>query len=144
MADSRVQLKDGLPTIQVRDIAVQRRESDLVLGTFGRGFFVLDDYSALREMTFEALADETRLFPLRDTYLFSPTGLAPPGSAGLGALGGNWTAPNPPFGAVFTYNVGRPLPAEARLVVTITDESGRQVRRFDVDRSVGLRAHRGT
>ncbi len=134
-----VQLKDGLPTIQIRDIAVQRRESDLVLGTFGRGFYVLDDYSALREMTFEGLAEETRLFPLRDTYVFSPTGLAPPGSAGLGPLGGNWTAPNPPFGAVFTYSVGRSLPAEARLVVTITDESGRQVRRLDVDRSVGLR-----
>jgi hypothetical protein len=90
-------------------------------------------------MTIEALLDETRLFPLRDTYLFSPTGLAPPGSAGLGPLGGNWTAPNPPFGAVFTYNVGRGLPAEARLVVTITDESGRQVRRLAVDRSEGLR-----
>ncbi len=46
-----LQVKDGLPTIQVRDIAVQRRESDLVLGTFGRGLYVLDDYSALRDMT---------------------------------------------------------------------------------------------
>ena len=68
---------------------------------------MLDDYSALREMTPEALAGETRLFPLRDAYLYSQTGLAPPGSAGLGPMGGNWTAPNPPFGAVFTYNVAR-------------------------------------
>ncbi len=42
------QLKGGLPTIQVRDIAIQRRENDLVLATFGRGFYVLDDYSPLR------------------------------------------------------------------------------------------------
>ena len=136
---SWLQIKGGLPTIQVRDLAVQKRESDLVLGTFGRGLFVLDDYSPLREMTSRSLADETRLFPLRDAYLFSLTGLAPPGSAGLGAMGGNWTAPNPPFGAVFTYNVAAPLPAAAMLVLTITDDNGRQIRRLDVDRSVGLR-----
>ena len=136
---SWLQMKGGLPTTQVRDLAVQRRESDLVLGTFGRGFYVLDDYSALRAMTPQVLAEETRLFPLRDAYLYSPTGLAPPGSAGLGPMGGNWTAPNPPFGAVFTYNVARPLPQEARLMVAITDDTGRQVRRLDIDRSVGLR-----
>ena len=69
-----VQLKGGMPTIQVRDMAVQKRENDLVLGTFGRGFYVLDDYSALREITPQTLAEEARLFPLRDAYLFSPLG----------------------------------------------------------------------
>jgi photosystem II stability/assembly factor-like uncharacterized protein len=129
----------GLPTIQIRDIAVQRRESDLVLATFGRGIYILDDYSALRDMSAEALASETRLFPLRDAYLFSPTGLAPPGSAGLGPMGGNWTAPNPPFGAIFTYNVARPLGGDAKLVLAISDASGRQVRRLDVEGTPGLR-----
>ena len=41
------QLKSGLPTIAVRDLEIQRRENDLVLATFGRGFYVLDDYSVL-------------------------------------------------------------------------------------------------
>ncbi len=41
-------LKGGLPTIQVRDLAIQERENDLVLATFGRGFYILDDYRALR------------------------------------------------------------------------------------------------
>ena len=45
------QLKGGIPTIQVRDMTVQKREHDLVLGTFGRGFYVLDDYSPLRGLT---------------------------------------------------------------------------------------------
>ena len=45
------QLKGGMPTIQARDITIQRRENDLVVGTFGRGFYILDDYSALRELT---------------------------------------------------------------------------------------------
>ena len=55
-------------------MAIQRRENDLVLATFGRGFYILDDYSALREITPQALAEEARLFPLRDAYLFNPLG----------------------------------------------------------------------
>ena len=108
-AASWVQLKGGMPTIQVRDMAVQKRENDLVLGTFGRGFYVLDDYSPLREISPQTLAEDARLFPLRDAYLFTPVGLAPAGTAGIGAMAGNWTTPNPPFGAVLTYNVKQPL-----------------------------------
>ena len=136
---SWVQLKGGMPTIQVRDMAVQKREHDLVLGTFGRGFYVLDDYSALREISPQTLAEDARLFPLRDAYLFSPTGLAPAGTAGLGPMAGNWTAPNPPFGAVFTYNVKQALPDDTKLVLTIADDTGKQIRRLDVDKSTGLR-----
>jgi hypothetical protein len=46
---------------------------------------------------------------------------------------------NPPFGAVFTYNVKADLPTDAKLVLTITDDAGRQVRRLDLDRTAGLR-----
>ena len=134
-----VQLKGGMPTIQVRDMTVHRRENDLILATFGRGFYILDDYSALREITPQTLAEEARLFPLRDAPFFNQTGLAPAGTAGIGPLSGNWTAPNPPFGAVFTYSVAKELPADAKLVLTITDETGKQVRRLDLDRAVGLR-----
>lgn len=132
-------MRGGMPVAQVRDLAVHRGESDLVLATFGRGLYVLDDYSALRGMTRSGLEEATGLYPLRDAYLFSPTGLAPAGSSGLGPLGGNWTAPNPPFGAIFTYSVAGALPAEARLMLTITDDAGRQVRRLDVDRSPGVK-----
>jgi hypothetical protein len=79
------------------------------------------------------------LFPLRDAYLYSQTGLAPAGTAGLGAMAGNWTTPNPPFGAVFTYNVRQPVGGDTRLVLTITDDAGKQVRRMEIDRAVGLR-----
>jgi photosystem II stability/assembly factor-like uncharacterized protein len=136
---SWVQLKGGMPTIQVRDMAVQKRETDLVLGTFGRGFYVLDDYSPLREISAATLAEDTRLFPLRDAYLFTPVGLAPAGTAGIGAMAGNWTTPNPPFGAVLTYNVKQPLAADAKLVLTIADDTGRHVRRLEIDKNVGLR-----
>ncbi len=128
-----------MPSIQVRDMVVQRRETDLVLATFGRGFYVLDDYSPLRDLTAETLADEARLFPLRDALLFNVLGLSPAGSAGLGPLAGLWTAPNPPHGAVFTYHVKQALPADTTLVLTIADESGKPVRRLDLEKTAGLR-----
>ncbi len=126
------QLKGGAPTFQVRDMAVQKRESDLVLGTFGRGFWVLDDYSPLREMTPETLAAEGRVYPLRDAYSFNPVGESQ-------AAEPTWVAPNPPVGAVITYSVGAALPGDTRLVLTITDDSGKQVRRLDVSKDPGLR-----
>ena len=65
--------------------------------------------------------------------------MSPAGSAGVGPLAGNWTAPNPPFGAVFTYNLKQDLPADTKLVLTIADETGKQVRRIDLDKAAGLK-----
>ncbi len=132
-------LKGGLPSIQVRDMQVQKRETDLAIATFGRGFYVLDDYSALREVTPAALAEEARLFPLRHAYSFNTTGLGPAGSAGIGTLSGNLQVANPPFGAVFTYNVRQALPADTKLVLTIENQAGQQVRRCELDKTTGLR-----
>lgn len=95
-------LKGGLPTIQVRDIAIHRGMNDLVLGTFGRGFYILDDYSALRSLTPDVIASPARLFPARAAQLYvesSPLGL--PGASFQGA--GHYMADNPPFGALITY-----------------------------------------
>ena len=125
------QLKAGLPTIQARDLTIQRREHDLVVGTFGRGAFVLDDYSALRELTPQVLTEEARLLPLRDTYLFEELGQQQ-------AAWGNETTPNPPVGAVFTYAVGKAPEGDAKLVLTIADDAGRQVRRLEVPKTAGL------
>ena len=135
-----VQLKGGMPTIQVRDLTIQRRENDLVLATFGRGFYVLDDYSPLREITPQALADEAHLYPMRDASLFAVAGGTqnPAGAAGTGPMAGNWTAPNPPFGAVLTYSVREPLPTATKLVVTITDDAGKQIRRIESERNQPL------
>jgi hypothetical protein len=69
------QLKGGLPVAQIRDMVVQKRENDLVLGTFGRGFYILDDYSALREVNNESMAAEAELFPLRHAYQVRPARL---------------------------------------------------------------------
>jgi photosystem II stability/assembly factor-like uncharacterized protein len=134
-----VQLKGGMPNAQVRDVVIQERESDVVLATFGRGFYVLDDYTALREVSAQTLAEEARLFPLRHAYSYQPGGLAPAGSAGIGSLSGNYTTPNPPVGAWITYNVRQTYPAGTQLMLRISDASGNQVRRCELDKSAGLR-----
>lgn len=100
--DNWVQLKSGLPTIAVRDIEIQRRENDLVLGTFGRGFYVLDDYTPLRNLKPETFEKSANIFPIKDSWLFIPN--KPLGLRDKGHLGSSYyAAPNPPVGAVFTY-----------------------------------------
>jgi photosystem II stability/assembly factor-like uncharacterized protein len=139
---SWVQLKGGMPVAQARDMTVQKRENDLVVATFGRGFYVLDDYSPLRDLaTAESspLTEDAHLYSMRDVYTFSQTGLAPAGTAGIGAMSGNWTAPNPPYGAVFTYSVDGTFADAEKLVLTIADDTGKQVRRLDLDKTAGLR-----
>ncbi len=97
--DSWIRLKGGLPTIQVRDMDIHRGENDLVLGTFGRGFYVLDDYTPLRTITEEALEKEAVLFQPANPalrYIEKRSRIASRGHA-------FYTAENPPFGAVFAY-----------------------------------------
>ena len=72
-----IQLKGGLPTIAVRDIAIQKRESDLVLATFGRGFYVLDDFTPLRDGHRRRCSpQEAALFPLRAAPMYVPEAAA--------------------------------------------------------------------
>jgi photosystem II stability/assembly factor-like uncharacterized protein len=93
------QLKAGLPTIAIRDIDIQRRENDLVLASFGRGFYILDDYSPLRSMSDENLDKEAMIFPIKDAMLFNRASVG-----GLSYKGAQYySAPNPPMGATFTY-----------------------------------------
>jgi photosystem II stability/assembly factor-like uncharacterized protein len=93
-----MQLKSGIPTIAVRDLEIQKRENDLVAASFGRGFYILDDFSPLREISTTNLTKESLLFPVKDALSYTINN--PDG----GALGANFFAsPNPTFGAVFTY-----------------------------------------
>ncbi|MFN7116980.1 MAG: glycosyl hydrolase [Saprospiraceae bacterium] len=96
------QIKAGLPTIAVRDMDIQRRENDLVLATFGRGFYVLDDYSPLRQIKEADLQANAKIFPVKDGLIYVealPLGLREKGFQGHS----HYTAPNPPIGATFTY-----------------------------------------
>ena len=95
-------LTGGVPTISFRDLAIQRRENDLVGASFGRSFYILDDYSVLRDVSESQLKDEATLFASRKAwwYIERPV-LSFNKYANQGAA--YYTAPNPPFGSTFTY-----------------------------------------
>lgn len=100
--DNWTELSAGLPTISLRDITIQRREDDLVAASFGRGFYILDDISPLRDIDPEALEAEAMLWPGRDAHWYIQE--RPLGGSGKASQGdGYFMADNPPFGAVFTY-----------------------------------------
>ena len=166
-----IQLSGGLPTITVKDIAIQERESDLALATFGRGFYVLDDYSPLRAVDAAALDSEAILFPTEKAWLYLPSSRI--GDRDKAALGETYyTAKNPPYGATFTWYLKEAwkskkatrqevekkkleakeaidypsldaLRAEthqedAKLLFTIADSTGAEVRRLESKPSKGI------
>ncbi len=88
---------NGAPTISFRDLVIQKRENDLVGASFGRSFYVLDDYSPLREISEKQLNEEATLFATRKAWWYVPRSV-------ISSQGSSYyTAPNPAFGAVFTY-----------------------------------------
>jgi photosystem II stability/assembly factor-like uncharacterized protein len=97
-----VGLTGGVPTISFRDVELQRRENDLVGASFGRSFYILDDYAPLRAIASGALDSASALFPVRDAWWFVP--YEPMQARGKPTLGSDdFDAPNPPFGAIITY-----------------------------------------
>ena len=126
-------MRAGLPTIAVRDIEIQRRENDLVLGTFGRGIYILDDYTPLRSLTGAARQQEGVLFAPRPTRVFNAV------SYERGATGnGLFIGENPDYGAFLTYHLRAAMPAGTEIVLTVADASGRVVREVTGPGAAGL------
>ncbi|PAU95723.1 glycosyl hydrolase [Aliifodinibius salipaludis] len=159
------ELNGGVPTIPFRDLEIQRDHNDLVGATFGRGFYILDDYSPLREVDNQTLNQEAKLFTPRETFWYIENSV-------VGSMGDNYfKAENPPFGTVFTYYLKDsyksmkaqrqereaeldrdedvPFPGwdnleaemceeEPKVVVTIKNESGNVVNRIEGPTSEGF------
>ncbi len=95
-------LNAGVPTIPFRDLALHARDNDLVGASFGRGIYVLDDYSPLREINKLANANSNSVLPVRDAWWYVPNELMQ--AKGMPSQGStSFVSDNPPFGAVFTY-----------------------------------------
>ena len=96
-----IQLKGGLPTIAVRDLNIQKRENDLIVATFGRGIYILDNYAPLRTITPEKLKADA-VFPVKGALMYIQS--QPLGGRGKSFQGESYyTAENPPFGATITW-----------------------------------------
>jgi photosystem II stability/assembly factor-like uncharacterized protein len=103
--DEWTKLKGGSPNIPFRDLVIQTRENDLVGATFGRSFYVLDDYSALRDVSADMLQNDATLFPVRKTRWYLPKREFGCGQPQCTASQGDshYVAANPGFGANITY-----------------------------------------
>jgi len=96
---SWTQIKEGIPTIRINDMTIQKRECDLIVASFGRGYFILDDYSPLRLTNKSFFEKEGYLFNVKDALMYLGTDV----KSQMGST--PYLAPNPDFGAIFTYFV---------------------------------------
>ncbi len=132
-------LKNNLPTVAVHDLLVHPRENDLILGTHGRGVWILDDITPLEKMTPATLAADWQLFPVRRALMFNQADPYGGGSRGVGDQADRlYAAPNPPFGAVISYYVKQDIPRDRAAALTIVDGAGNVVRELDASRKAGV------
>ena len=124
--------RSGIPGVPVHDIAIQARENDLVVGTHGRGIFILDDITPLEQLARARQVQVAYLFPVRDALLLAPNGSR---SSGMGTSG--FAGENPPPGPEISYLL-HDVPAGAKVSLTIVDAGGTAMRELAVNRGAGL------
>ena len=140
--NSWTQLKYNIPTVAVHDIVVHPRERDLVIGTHGRGIYIIDDITPLEKLG-EANRIGTYLFAVKAATEYNPNGSVPGGVRGAGALGDReYSAPNPAFGAIVTYFLRDSLPKGGDVTLGVYDASGKRVRELTASKKRGM--HRVT
>jgi photosystem II stability/assembly factor-like uncharacterized protein len=123
-------LQNNLPHVPVYGITVQEHFGDLVLATYGRGFWILDDIAPLRDLTPEATASAAHLFPPRQAYRFR--GITPPAAPAYDLVDGE----NPPYGADITYYLkGAP---SGDVTVDILDAGGKRVQTLRGTQTAGM------
>ena len=139
---SWTQLKYNIPTVAVHDIVVHPREKDLVIGTHGRGIYIIDDITPLEKLA-EANRAGTYLFPVKPATQYNPNTSIPGGARGASASGDReYAAPNPAFGAIITYFLRDSLPKGGDVTLGVYDATGRRVRELSANKKQGM--HRVT
>jgi hypothetical protein len=117
-------------------IAVQERFHDLALATYGRGFWILDDITALEQVTPEILASNAHLFAPRDAYRFRP--IAQPAAVSYDPTAGH----NPQYGAPINFYLKSKPGEKEHVKLTINDASGKTVREIECRAASEERARR--
>jgi len=127
-----IELTGNTPTIPFRDIEIHEGMGDLVTATFGRGWWVLDDYTPLRSVTPELLARDAALFDVRPAYIYNQVSY-------YEASSGEYAAENPPFGAVVSYYLRAPVSGSgAALNLVVRDASGELMAEIPVANAAGV------
>jgi len=125
----------GLPTVPVDDITIHPREKDLILGTHGRGVWIMDDASPLTELSQAVLDAPAHLFKVRRATTFNPVNTQ-------GWLPGSYSAPNPSYGALIRYYLAQAQPSDdddpAKVTLVVTDAAGDTVGTVDGPAGAGI------
>ena len=123
-------LQNDLPHAPVSGIVVQEHFDDLVISTYGRGFWIMDDIGALRGLTPQVLQRTANLFPIHDTYRWRP--ITAPSTTYDDPTAGE----NPEYGASINYYLKAPVSGPVRL--TISDDKGAVVRTMNGTNTAGI------
>ena len=123
-------LQANLPRVPVYWLVVQEHFNDLVVGTYGRGFWILDDLTGIQQMSTAIRDANAHLFPPRPTYRFRP-GTVPVTMSDDPASG-----QNPPYGAAITYHLKSVPSGDVR--IRIEDSKGQTVRILTGTKAAGL------
>nr|MBP7549701.1 glycosyl hydrolase [Gemmatimonadaceae bacterium] len=129
-------LQRNLPPVPVHDLAI--KEGDLIAGTHGRSFWIMDDLSALRQMTAESLAKPAHLFQPRDAYRIEWGGGFGGGRGGAGAGASN-PGQNPTSGAVVYYHLAS---ANQKVKLEFLAPNGSVIKTYESADSAQLAAER--
>jgi photosystem II stability/assembly factor-like uncharacterized protein len=127
---SWMQFKSNLPTVPVDDIQIHPRDNDLILATHGRSIYVLDDMTALEQMSETVATAEAHLFDIRPATMWRQYNHK--GNTGHKTF----IAANPPVGAIIAYSLREKAKDKAR--ITIHDKSGVLVRDLTVTNETGV------
>jgi photosystem II stability/assembly factor-like uncharacterized protein len=127
-------LQNDLPHAPVSGIVVQEHFNDLVISTYGRGFWIMDDITPLRQFTPQVLGSDAHLFPLRPTYRFRQI------TAPSSTYDDPTTGENPQYGASINYYLKAAPSGRVgeKVTVTISDPKGEVVRTLDGTNAAGL------
>ncbi|MYE17713.1 MAG: sialidase, partial [Gemmatimonadetes bacterium] len=123
-------LQNNLPAAPVSGLVVQEHFGDLVVGTYGRGFWILDDLTPLQQLTPEVMASSSHLFAPRDAYRFRA--ITPPSVPYSDPTEGR----DPEYGASINYWLGEP--ADEAPTVEIVDGAGEVVRTLTGTSDAGI------
>ena len=118
-------LQAGLPHAPVYWLTVQQRFHDLVVATYGRGFWILDDITPFEQLNAEVAAAKSHLFAPRDAYRFKET--TQPAAVEYDPT----TGKNPPYGAPINFFLKANLGEKDVAKLTITDAAGKKIREFE-------------
>jgi photosystem II stability/assembly factor-like uncharacterized protein len=128
--------RNNMPPVAISWMTVQEDFNDLVISTYGRGFWIFDDLSALQQMTPDVLQSRSFLFRPRSAYVFRPGDPLVGNNMAVEFDPSSDVGTNPPRGAPINYFLGAPAATDVR--IDILDAAGAMIRTLEGSNGLGI------